>query len=539
VCLDVSAERDVPVSRVSTLRAPTQDGAIVAEPPLSEVASLLEQNRRRLQRAGLSFLGRDWNHLQTQAREEVVAAAHHYMIPFGEAPSSASSQSLLMAGHQPELFHPGVWVKNFLLFGLARKHGLTPLNLIVDNDAIKSTLIRVPCRGGSAGDKVHLVSVPFDRWTGETTWEWRGCADPELFASFPERVAELLRAWNYEPLLPAFWTDVRRRLRERPILGACFAAARRNLERHWGCHNLEVPVSAVCRTEAFAWFACHLLTDLPRFHTIYNEVVAAYRRAHGLRSRSHPVPDLGVKGAWLETPFWGSQAAQAQRGRLYARRTSSGIELRAGTQNWPSLPSIERDQTAAVHEWQRLEVGGFLVRSRALTNTLFARLFLADLFIHGIGGGKYDELTDEIMRRFYDIEPPQYLVFSATRLLPLPTAPVSVEDCDRLARAVRDVHYNPQRHLPDASSYQALIAEKQAWIERQPADKRERRERFEKLRELTEKLREPLLRREMEMRDELKSCEQLLETNAVLQRRDYAFVLYPEVMLREFCTQFL
>ena len=60
------------------------------------------------------------------------------------------------------------------------------------------------------------------------------------------------------------------------------------------------------------------------------------------------------------------------------------------------------------------------VRSRALTNTLFARLFLSDLFIHGIGGGKYDELTDDLIRRFYGIEPPEFLILSATRLLPLP-----------------------------------------------------------------------------------------------------------------------
>ena len=59
---------------------------------------------------------------------------------------------------------------------------------------------------------------------------------------------------------------------------------------------------------------------------------------------------------------------------------------------------------------------GLKVRSRALTNTLYARLFLCDLFIHGIGGGKYDEVTDDMIRRYYGIEPPEYLVLSATSL---------------------------------------------------------------------------------------------------------------------------
>ena len=42
-----------------------------------------------------------------------------------------------------------------------------------------------------------------------------------------------------------------------------------------------------------------------------------------------------------------------------------------------------------------------------------------------------------------------------------------------------------------------------------------------------------------ELQAELATCERLLQTNAVLRRRDYSFVLYPEEMLREFCTQFL
>ena len=58
------------------------------------------------------------------------------------------------------------------------------------------------------------------------------------------------------------------------------------------------------------------------------------------------------------------------------------------------------------------------IRSRALTTTLYARLFLADLFIHGIGGGKYDQLTNEIAQKFYGAELPDYLVLSATLLLP-------------------------------------------------------------------------------------------------------------------------
>jgi hypothetical protein len=527
----------VPVSRARTLRAPAEDGAVVAEPPLREVGTVLEENRRRLDRSGVSFLGRDWNTLQRQARGEVIAAAKQHLSQFGAPLPDAPSDSIIMAGHQPELFHPGVWVKSFALSGLARQHRLTPINLIVDNDTIKSTAIRVP--GCGEDGAAHLVSVPFDRWSGETPWERRGVADPALFASFPERVAEALCGWHYDPLLQAYWADVRRLIREHPTMGACFAAARRGLERRWGCHNLEVPVSAVCCTESFAHFACQLLADLPRFHATYNGVLAAYRREQGIRGPGRPVPDLGADGEWLEAPFWGSHPSHPQRGRLFVRRTSGRVELRVKEQRWPSLPPPEGDPDEAARVWLRMQGDGFSIRSRALTNTLFARLFLADLFVHGIGGGKYDELTDEIIRRFYGCEPPHFLVLSATRLLPLRTAPVTGAECRGVAREVRDVHYNPQRHLPDESAWRELIAEKQAWIDREPRDKQERRERFEKLRALTAQLREPLRGRESDLRGRLAECERQLKTNVILRRRDYAFVLYPEETLREFCAQFV
>ena len=56
---------------------------------------------------------------------------------------------------------------------------------------------------------------------------------------------------------------------------------------------------------------------------------------------------------------------------------------------------------------------------RGPMTTMYLRFYLSDLFIHGIGGAKYDELTDEIIRRFFGIEPPRYLTATATIRLPI------------------------------------------------------------------------------------------------------------------------
>jgi hypothetical protein len=190
-----------------------------------------------------------------------------------------------------------------------------------------------------------------------------------------------------------------------------------------------------------------------------------------------------------------------------------------------------------------LDRQGFKIRSRALTNTLYARLFLGDLFIHGIGGAKYDELTDEIIRRFYGFEPPGYLVLSATLRLPLPAFPVRCDEHQRLAQYLRDLHCNPQRHLTNGDvsdpHAEALAKEKCNWIAREPQTAHERRERYQVLQHLTAQLRPYLAGREKQTQHDLLRSERQLQINAMLQRRDYAFCLFPEEMLRPFCTQFL
>jgi hypothetical protein len=439
---------------------------------------------------------------------------------------------LVLAGHQPELFHPGVWVKNCALAGLARRHGVTALNLIVDNDIVKSTFLRLPAPPTPDAPLPHLVRVPFAEWHGEAPWEERTVQDAALFDSFADRALAVLRPWGYEPLLGPFWADVRR-----PAgwpIGERFAAARRKLERAWGCHNLELPISALCRTEAFGSFACGLLADLPRFHGPYNAVVREYRARHGIRSRNHPVPDLAEQDGWLEAPFWGWRAGQPRRARLFVRMRPGELELRAGNDVWPALP-----RSGPACAWPELERRGLKVRSRALTTTLYARLFLGDLFMHGIGGGKYDELTDELMRRFYGIEPPVFMVLSATRWLPLPAASVTADDQHRLARQLRDVYWNPQRHLVPGAGLDEVVRAKEAWFKPEPSDGAGRRQRFRAVRALNEQLRSAVAPLEERLRKELQEIERQLAGNAVLQRRDYAFCIYPEDTLRPFCARFL
>ena len=112
------------------------------------------------------------------------------------------------------------------------------------------------------------------------------------------------------------------------------------------------------------------------------------------------------------------------------------------------------------------------LRTCALTTTLFSRFLLGDLFIHGIGGAKYDELGDEIARRFFGIEPPGFLTVSMTLWLGLPSEPATRQDLSGIERALRDLQFNPDRHLsePLDDEIRKIIETKRAAIARAAND---------------------------------------------------------------------
>jgi hypothetical protein len=541
------------VTRLPPLRAPAADGGVLAVPPLEDAERLLRENRDRLRRVDRRLLGRPFSEVRELARSELLEAARRYTNveprpsgsgsgeeePAAHAPGSDGAP-LILAGHQPELFHPGVWVKNFALAGLARRHGATAVHLLVDNDTVKSTALAFPVRGDPWPESRTL---PYDRWQGETPWEERRVLDPSLFQRFGADGSALLREWGFEPILASFWPEVLREAGRRGgLLGDSFAAARRGIERSWGCANLEVPLSHVCRGEAFATLAGELLADLPRFVGVYNAVVREHRERLRIRSRHHPVPDLAARGDWLEVPLWGWRASQPRRARLFARRAGDRLELKAGEEPWPALPFPGAAGARPFLEaWRGLEAAGYKVRSRALITTLFARLFPGDLFVHGIGGGKYDELTDRILGRFWGLQPPEFLVLSATCRLPLPAYPETPNDRRRLASRMRDLRYNPQRHVPAGreAEWANLVREKQRWIAQAPEGRAARRERFRQLRRLSEALSPAVADELRQAQEDARRVERHLDAKALLRRRDYSFCLYPESVLRPFYARFL
>ena len=272
------------------------------------------------------FRGGPWRNWPARPCAELLRAALHYSAQYRDVGAILADPAapVLVAGHQPQLFHPGVWYKNFLLSALAGRHAGTAVNLVIDSDTIKTAALRVP--GGTALEPL-VESVPLDRSSAEIPYEERGVLDPCLLRSFAVRARALLGSLVPRPLLDEFWPLVVERAAAGATLGECFSQARHLQEGRWGASTLELPQSRVCELESFAWFTCHLLAELPRVHVEYNAAVAEYRRANHVRSLAHPVPDLAIDDGWLEAPYWIWSRDNPRRRRLFARRVGHEIEL--------------------------------------------------------------------------------------------------------------------------------------------------------------------------------------------------------------------
>lgn len=502
---------------MTPFRAPDADGGLLAVPAVADFAALLDRNRHALQRE-VTLAGVPLAELRTQAQAEVQTLVAGYHRHFGET-LPANTGPFFVAGHQPELFHAGVWAKNFALHRIAVQHSGTPLNLIVDNDTIKTAELAVPV-WSSDPTQVQLHHEPFDHLAAEIPYEEYRVQDQALFAQLPERLASMTAAWRFRPMLFDLWPAMVATVQRGCSFGNVVAAVRRQQERTWGITNHELPVSRLAETSAFRVFTQHVLQNLPAFHTAYNTAILDYRRRHRLRSQNHPAPELTRDGSWWEAPFWVWHREQPTRRKLFVRATEQGWEWRANDERLPT-------------SWEALADAGWKVRPRALTLTLFVRLCLADVFIHGIGGGKYDEVTDDLCRRFFSMEPPGYAVISATLRLPL--SPFTATDADRRAaqRNLRDLRWNPQANPTVQQAQPDLVQAKQTLAQHEPAERGERRHWFRTLQHLTAELRPMVAAAVPEGEARLQHVEQELAANRILRRRDYAWPLFPEASLHK------
>lgn len=463
----------------------TRPGGMVCEPPFSQWPSFTQKTDGK------------W-------RKEFLSLALDHTAGLGlPTPNVADGATVVMSGHQPYLYHPGVLYKYALLARYARGGGVA-VNLAVDTDLSGGYPLKVPSFDGKYLKNTRCIAPSAKKGfycdvvlRKEETLAFAEEAVKDL-ASLPEKLfesgANFLRADFWENL-PANSTDATTMIRRKYADG-------------WDGPVLEVPLTKVCKTAGFFEFAHYLLANAQKFAEVFNKALHRYREEHKLRYPANPFPDLAPAKDGVETLFWIAKGEQ---------RTTLVVK------NSVCISEFGSEEIKTGADLRRLcDANGVRIWPKAVALSIINRLYLSDLFVHGLGGAKYDKITDEVISGFYGINPPTFAVASLTLDSGLedPAQKILAEK-----QKLREMDFHPENFLKSPPS--GLLEEKHKLTSEIQAPGANKKELGGKLGRVNAELKALLAPLKAEAEKTIASLEAEQGRYDVLADRELSFFLHP------------
>ncbi len=322
-----------------------------------------------------------------------------------------SDGPVVMAGHQPVVWHPGILAKMIAIGTAGRAMGAQAAWVLVDQDEVDPWVVRYPVRraDGRLEARVWRMNGAEKAREGHVPGMNVGTVRGDVVGANTPRLTEGERfaAAGVEQGIAKIAEHVARHA------GAASGAmqvglATRDLAREWAGEVAMFGASAIAGTELFARVVEKMRSDPARVIGTYNEAV---RRHSGARIA------LLAEG---ELPLW------------YVPRRAGAARKRGSVAMLGAMP-----------------VGELMPRALLMTGLL--RWAGCDLFVHGTGGaggaesegaGGYDAITTEWFREWLGVEIAPTAMVTATVRLNIATAepiitPEQIAQARWLAHAAR------------------------------------------------------------------------------------------------------
>jgi hypothetical protein len=245
------------------------------------------------------------------------------------------------------------------------------------------------------------------------------------------------------------------------------------------------------------------------------------------------VPALGAQLPWREVPLWWWFASHAERRPVFARLERDELQLSLDSDlRLPLKDGAVTDETLAA--WTvAIQERRLCIRPRALITTMYARLVLSDLFIHGIGGAKYDQLTDAIIERFFGVPAPKFMTATATMQLQ-PTPPDTLARAQAAEHELGEFRFHPERYIDAARQPElAELAHAKQRLLAQPPPKGERKAWHQALAAINEQLVQALPDVQQRLQAQWEALSAQLQRERILGSREFSFCLFDERLPQE------
>lgn len=537
--------------KFETFTIPKNNKEIFTKPAYGELAGLIDLNKERFQSYRFDINGRPYSQFREWVRTETFKKASEYsdtMWALCRKLEVADDKNLLyrydayttgttiiQTGHAPILMHPGILIKYVLVNNLAKQVNGIGLNLIVDSEVCQDALFAIPHLDGSHStlEKIPFIprtdDLPFEEMKYPNLIQWK---ELRRLVTLYTHNAEMKQTFN------DFMDIIIKLHNETENFRDLLTFSRHAYLQRFNIDNREVPLSHIGETEPFFEFFLHIAQNMRTFRDVYNTVLDMYRSQKKIRSKANPLPNLARQGDVVELPFW-IWGKSMPRERLFASlETGSQIRLMYRKKVVAELSTaISGNHQDNLSQLANMRDAGLNIRPRAIINTLYARMFVSDLFIHGIGGAKYDLITDEIIKRFYGVEPPSFATISATLHLPYEQYRVTLKDVEGLRDTIRDMNSHPENYTTNEIMRDplmlSLIREKEILIMTEIQNQDEKSRTYRRLKELNLLMKEKISPLIKGKEKELVVLKKKLRYNSLVTMRDYPFCIYPETQLHE------
>jgi len=499
--------------QIDRLAAPARSGALLIWPALEDWPRLLEENYQRRRAYHFEICNRSFTEWARLDDRPVIAS-----------------------GHQPELFHAGVWIKNVLTAKLANHLNATHEMLVVDADAPATFSIAYPIyASGQLTQRQH-------RLAGTTAAQPFECMADIAPQAYEDLFTALQQSCSASESLLAVFRNAFMQCGRHDYVSR-WQAGMTAIDTHLGItastfHRItDIFDFTELRSAAAAAFTVETLTNAGSFRAAYNAALADYRRLRGMHGTRHPMPDLDARGDRIELPFWLLNQCQVRR-RLWVETKNDALQVIAEDETIGTAKTRELIANPAAGLVALL--GDWQLRPRAIAQTAYYRIFQCDLFVHGIGGAKYDAVTDGLLAKLWNIEPVAYTSASATLRLPLPMVENAEQQLRAAKQELRNLRYNPQRLFTDAQAAEnaTLLARRQAAIDRSRLlaenDRKNRvarRAAYDEIRRANADLAQVLSDQRKAIQQTIDELQAIVRQNQVSEQREWFVGLYPAASL--------
>jgi len=412
---------------------------LVCEPPREEWQALAAENRRHAAECPLIS-----EQARAELRAEISSQAAAYTRELAQrAPElqvlsgceAAGGGTLIAAGHQPAVPHPGIVMKTLLLDAELRERGGQGINVVVDVDSGQGGcfIYPQPCAEGLCRQSARLGG-------GGSLYLSQRLADAGRIRDCCAAASQALSAAGLHAA--AGRTGGAGECLAR-LAGWSVPDAVTALRRHWegAPRYCDVPLSRLLALRGTGAFFSALLQDPESLSGVYNRVLDDYRRERRIENSANPFPNLRREGERWELPFWGVDTRGGTRIPLFARRSGGKISWCKGE---------EAILSAGDRAWNYLDhlPAGMLIAPRALPLSLYLRDVVSDLFVHGIGGSRYGACPDRFIEAYLRCSPPRHAVVSGTRYL-FEEAVQRYALSRRLEAKRREIHFHPEKFMSE------------------------------------------------------------------------------------------